>query len=303
MIVVFGSINVDLVCRVARAPAPGETVRGSDYALIPGGKGANQALAARRAGAKVRLAGAIGDDGMATIALRELGAGGVDLTGVARLSGTTGLAVITVEESGENTIVISPGANARASAASLRVETFRPGDTLLLQMEVPFAESLAAAKMARAAGARVILSLAPYTAVAGEDVAAFDVVIVNEHEAADLARHLGVAAKGADAAATALARRLGRTVIATLGAEGAVAMYEGALIRVPAPAVTPVDTTGAGDTFCGVLAAYLDEGADMRTAMTKAAIAGSLACTRAGAQPSFPTRSEIEAASASPTPD
>ena len=296
MITVFGSINVDLVTRVARIPGPGETVRGSDYVLIPGGKGANQALAARRAGASVRLAGAIGDDGMAAIALGELEAGGVDLSSVARHAGPTGLAVITVDERGENTIVVSPGANARAAASSIPGDAFRAGDTLLLQMEIPFSESLAAAVAARAAGARVILSVAPYTALPAEDAAAFDMLIVNEHEAADLATHLGVFAKGADATATALARRLGRTVVATLGASGAVAATAGGLIRVPAVPVTVVDTTGAGDTFCGVLAACLDEGADMTAAMTMAAIAGSLACTREGAQPSFPTRAEIEAA-------
>jgi ribokinase len=244
----------------------------------------------------VRLFGAIGYDAFADIAFLELEPGGVDLTGVARLPHATGLAIITVDDKGENAIVVAPGANAYASAASIPADIFKKDDTLLLQMEVPFAESLAAAKMARSAGARVILSVAPYTALPAEDIAAFDMVIVNEHEAADLAKHLGIAAKGADVTATALARRLERTVIATLGAEGAVAVHEGALIRVPALPVTVVDTTGAGDTFCGVLAAYLDAGADMKTAMTKAAIAGSLATTKAGAQPSFPTRAEIEAA-------
>ena len=298
MITVFGSINVDLVTRATRIPGPGETVRGSDYALIPGGKGANQALAARRAGADVRLAGAIGDDGMAAIALRELDAGGVDLSAVARHGSTTGLAIITVDDKGENTIVVSPGANARARAATIPPDAFGPRDTLLLQMEVPFAESLVAAKAARDAGARVILSVAPYAALAPEDAAAFDMLIVNEHEAADLASHLGVFAKGADATASALARRLGRTFIATLGADGAVAATADGLIRVPALPVTPVDTTGAGDTFCGVLAAYLDRGAGMADAMRMAAIAGSLACTKEGAQPSFPMRAEIEAARA-----
>ena len=296
MIIVFGSINVDLVCRVARTPGPGETVRGSDYALIPGGKGANQALAARRAGALVRLFGAIGTDGMAPVALSELAPAGVDLAGVARLDGATGLAIITVDDRGENAIVVSPGANARAKASTIGAGVFGPHDTLLLQMEVPFAESLAATKRARAAGARVVFSLAPYAALPAEDIAAFDIVIVNEHEAADLARHLGVSAKGADATTTALARRLGRTVIATLGPEGAVAATDSQVIRVPSLPVTAVDTTGAGDTFCGVLAAFLDEGADLRSAMAKAAIAGSLAVTKAGAQPSFPTRAEIDAA-------
>jgi ribokinase len=295
MIIVFGSINVDLVTQVERPPGPGETVRGSDYVLIPGGKGANQALAARRAGAGVRLYGAIGYDAFSDVALRELAPGGVDITGLARLPQTTGLALITVDASGENTIVIAPGANARAKAATISPPA-GPRDTLLLQMEVPFAESLIAAKTARAAGARVILSIAPYTPLPLEDMAAFDILVVNEHEAHDLAHHLGVAAEGADATATALAAKLGRTVVITLGAAGAVAMHDSALIRAPALPVTPVDTTGAGDTFCGVLAAYLDGGADMAAAMAKAAIAGSLATTKAGAQPSFPTRSEIEAA-------
>jgi ribokinase len=296
VITVFGSINVDLVTRVARIPGPGETVRGSDYALIPGGKGANQALAARRAGASVRLAGAIGSDGMAAIALAELETGGVDLSTVAHVPGPTGLAIITVDEKGENTIVVSPGANAHADAASIPANAVGARDTLLLQMEVPFTESLAAAQAARAAGARVILSVAPYTALPAEHVAPVDILIVNEHEAADLARHLSVFAKGADATASALARRLGKTVIATLGPGGAVAATTEGLIRVPAVPVEVVDTTGAGDTFCGVLAAWLDEGADMPTAMRMAAIAGSLACTKEGAQPSFPMRAEIEAA-------
>ena len=296
MIIVFGSLNVDIVCRVARTPGPGETVRGSDYALIPGGKGANQALAARRAGATVWLFGAIGYDAFADIALSELSPAGVDLTGISRWDGTTGVAIITVDEKGENAIVISPGANAHARADRIGPGTFTPRDTLLLQMEVPFAENLVAARMARAAGARVVLSLAPYMALPAEDIAAFDIVIVNEHEAADLARHLSVSARGAEATATALARRLGRTVIATLGPDGAVAATDGEVIRVPSLKVTAVDTTGAGDTFCGVLAAGLDQGADLRSAMAKAAIAGSLAVTKAGAQPSFPTRAEIDAA-------
>ena len=296
MITVFGSINVDLVCRVKRAPNAGETVRGSDYVLFPGGKGANQALAARRAGAAVRLVGAIGDDGMAEIALRELTAGGVDLTAVQRLTGTTGLAIITVDEAGENAIVVSPGTNKRANAAAIPPGAFAKGDTLLLQMEVPFAESLVAARAARTAGARVILSVAPYTAVPAADVAAFDMVVVNQHEAADLARHFGLADGDADATATALAMHLGRTVITTLGPDGAVAAGGDRVIRVPALALTPVDTTGAGDTFGGVLAAFLDEGADLETAVAHAAIAGSLTCTKEGAQPSFPMRAEIEAA-------
>ncbi|SDB07547.1 ribokinase [Bauldia litoralis] len=296
MITVFGSINVDIVSRVAKSPQPGETVMGSDYQLIAGGKGANQALAARRAGAKVRLVGAIGDDDIAGRALTELDPAGVDLSDVAHLAGTTGVAIITVNDAGENTIVVSPGANARVSATQVPPDSFSAEDTLLLQMEVPHDENRAVARRAAAAGARVVLSLAPFSPIDVEQLDPASIVIVNEHEAADFARHLGLSARGETAVVTALARRLNRTVIATLGPEGAVASGPDGLIRVPALAVTPVDTTGAGDTFAGVLAAYLDEGATLEAAMAKAAIAGSLACTKHGAQPSFPTRAEIEAA-------
>ena len=141
MITVFGSINTDLVTRVAAIPKPGETVHGTDYALIPGGKGANQALAARRAGAEVRMVGAIGDDEMGRVALRELQAAGVDLTPVMHRKGTTGVAIIAVDKQGENVIILSPGANAAVNAGQLDPLPFKSGDTLLLQMEVPLAET------------------------------------------------------------------------------------------------------------------------------------------------------------------
>ncbi len=264
MITVFGSINVDLVTRVAKSPLPGETVMGSDYQLIPGGKGANQAVAARRAGADVRLVGAIGDDDIARAALTELEPAGVDLESVARRHGTTGIAIITVDDSGENTIVVSPGANASADAAQVPPYAFAAKDTLLLQMEVPFAESMKVAQRASDAGARVVLSVAPFTPLAPTELGPTSIIVVNEHEAADFARYFGLSARGEQAVVTALARRLDRTVIATLGPEGAVASGPEGLVKVPALAVTPVDTTGAGDTFAGVLAAYLDAGADLQ---------------------------------------
>jgi ribokinase len=296
MITVFGSINVDLVCRVRKTPLPGETVLGSDYALIPGGKGANQALAAARAGARVRMVGAIGDDDIGKVALDELTPGGVDLSAVARRKGTTGIAIITVDDRGENAIVVSPGANATVQAGQIPGDALSPPDTLLLQLEVPQAEVFAAARGARQGGTRVVLSVAPFAPFSPAELADIDIVIVNEHEAEDFAQHFGLAGGNAEATAAALAERLGRTLIATLGPEGAVAAGAEGVIRVPALKVTPVDTTGAGDTFAGVLAAFLDEGRPLREAMAYAAIAGSLACTKHGAQPSFPTRAEIEAA-------
>jgi ribokinase len=164
-------------------------------------------------------------------------------------------------------------------------------------MEVPFAENLAAAAMAHAAGARVILSLAPYAPLSEAEAAAFDVLVVNEHEAADIARHLKIEAGDAESTVKGLAARLARTVIATLGPEGAIAAGPEGVFRVAALPVKAVDTTGAGDTFCGVLAARLDRGESLPEAMRFAAVAGSLAVTREGAQPSFPTLAEIEAAS------
>ncbi len=295
MITVFGSINLDLVTRVAQLPRPGETVHGSDIAQFPGGKGANQALAARRAGAEVRLVGAVGQDDFAGQALSELRAAAVDLTAVEERGNTTGVAVITVDEAGENTIVLSPGANLRCEAKQIPGDAFASGGILMLQMEVSEQETFAAARAAKASGASVILSLAPFQPLAREAFSDISVLLVNETEAADLAGQYGIAGAGHEDVVQALAGYLGVTVIATVGADGAAASENGgAVIRVPSPKVEPVDTTGAGDTFAGVLAAGLDAGEDLASAMGRAAVAGALACTKEGAQPSFPTGAEVD---------
>lgn len=296
MITVFGSINLDLVTRVAKLPRPGETVHGSDIAQFPGGKGANQALAARRAGAEVRLVGAVGGDDFATLALSELRAAGVDLSAVEVRGTTTGVAVITVDEAGENTIILSPGANLRGESAQLGQAGIGPNDSLMLQMEVTEAETFAAARAARSAGARVILSLAPFVPLSREAFSDISILLVNETEAADLAAHHGLSGSSQSETLKALAADLGVTVVTTLGPEGAAASDGEAVLRVPSLKVEPVDTTGAGDTFAGVLAAGLDAGADLEAAMARAAVAGALACTREGAQPSFPQASEIDQA-------
>lgn len=294
MITVFGSINVDLVTRVERIPGPGETVHGSDYVLVPGGKGANQAIAARRAGAGVAMIGAVGDDTMAETALRELKADGVDLSRVAVSPGTTGVALITVDRAGENVIVLSPGANARAKF-TVPGHT-EPGGALLLQMEVPFAETVAAARWAGATGITPILSIAPFAPLPAGDLAPFTMIIVNEHEAAALASAYGLDTGTPSSTVAALGECLGKTVIATLGPDGAVAATGTETLAVPALKVDVVDTTGAGDTFAGALAAFLGEGMALGEAMARAAVAGSLACTGEGAQPSFPRRDAIDAA-------
>lgn len=296
MITVFGSINVDLVFRVAAHPRPGETVTGAEHTRVAGGKGANQALAAARAGAMVRLVGAVGKDDLARRALSDLSSAGVDLAHVACRDGATGLAVIVVDAKGENTIVVAPGVNRAVTAGQAASIGFAPGDTLMLQLEVPYSEGRVLADRVADKGVRVILSVAPFAPLSPDDVAPATVLLMNQHEAGALARHLGIGVVGAEETVRGLARALGRTVIATLGPEGAVAADGDRIVRVPALPVTPVDTTGAGDAFAGVLAARLDAGADLRSAMAAAAVAGSLATTKVGAQSSFPMRMEIDKA-------
>lgn len=298
MIVVFGSINLDLVTPVSRLPASGETVLGQAYAVHPGGKGANQALAARRAGAEVVMVGAVGTDSFAAPALTLLREGGVDLTRVALVQAPTGAAFITVDDEGANQIVVASGANAQARAAMLGGLQFSARDILLLQREVPEVECIAAASMAKAAGARVVLNLAPSGPLDPSLLALLDMLVVNEHEALDLAQSLGWQETDPDAIAARVDADHKVTCIATLGAQGAVGWSGGVRRAVLAPAEKVVDTTAAGDAFVGALAAALAAGYGFMGALERAVAAGSLACTRAGAQPSLPDKVEIDALAA-----
>jgi ribokinase len=295
MIVVFGSLNVDFVTSPDRLPGPGETVLSPDYAVLPGGKGANQAVAAARAGARVAMIGAVGDDQLAEVALRELAEAGVDLSGVARVAAPTGAAFIAVDPLGENNIVVAAGANGLARPVGAALAAIGSADTLLLQREVPERELLAAAHMARAAGSRVMFNLAPFSPLDPGWWGYLDVLVVNEHEARDLAESLG----WSEADPVTIARRIARDrkllVIVTLGGEGAFGVDPVRECRLPAPRVTVIDTVGAGDALCGALAAALDAGLDWPDALRRGLAAGSLACTRAGAQPSLPRAAEIDA--------
>jgi len=293
MIVVFGSINLDVVARVARLPRAGETVAGDALAVLPGGKGANQALAARRAGAAVAMAGAAGNDVFAAMALGELAAAGVDLAAVARVDAPTGMALIHVDAQGENSITVIPGANARADATAIPDAMLGPGSTLLLQLEVPIAAVAAVATRARRCGARVVLNAAPAHELPPALLGALHVLIVNELEAAALGRTLGTAT-GPEGFATAIHRRHHCATIVTLGAGGALAAADGDLLRVPAPSIGVLDTTGAGDAFTGALAAALDRGAAWPRALAEGVAAGSLACLAAGAQPALPSAAAID---------
>jgi ribokinase len=297
MIVVFGSINIDLVTRAERIPAPGETVLGGDYVTIPGGKGANQALAARRAGAEVALVGAFGRDDFAAAALSLLKADGVDLAASRATHKATGAAFITVDPQGENAIVVASGANAEARASHLEATRLGAHDFLLLQREVPIAEVVAAAAWAARRGAKVVLNAAPAGELSADLMANLAFLVVNEHEAAIVGGAFGFAG-APDALAAAMATRFGTAVIVTLGAAGAVAHADGRRYEAPAPKIEVVDTTAAGDTFVGAFAAALDSGLPFETALRRGLAAGSLACTKPGAQPSMPYKAEIDAQAA-----
>ena len=296
MITVFGSINVDLVTPVERLPEPGETVLGRSYTVVAGGKGANQALAAARAGAVVRMIGGVGSDGFAEVALATLRADGVGLDGVARRAAPTGCAMIAVAESGDNQIVVASGANRDTVAAQLLDADIGGDATLLLQMEVPHEENWRAIGEARARVARIVLNVAPAGAVPTAALDDIDVLVMNRPEAASVARGLGLGGGEPLAFARELATRHGLSTIVTLGAEGSIAATDEGDWRLGALAVDPVDTTAAGDAYVGVLAAGLDAGQPIAAALHRAAVAGGLACQRRGAQPSLPWAAEIEAA-------
>ena len=293
MIVVFGSLNVDLVFPVEALPEPGETVLTEAYGTVPGGKGANQAVAAARAlgsPGEVMMVGCVGEDGFGAFVLDAMREAGVDVSPVIRTKRPTGCASIGVDREGRNAITVASGANLDAAASMVPDAWLETGTVLLLQNEVPMRENLALARRAAGRGARVILNAAPARPLPASDWAGLlDCLVVNETELESLA------GSGPDAA-LGLARALDTRVLATLGADGAVlTQSEGSGWRIGAlPLERVVDTTAAGDGFLGALAAALQAGIDLPDALHRASIAGGIACTRPGAQPSLATRAEIE---------
>jgi len=287
MVVVLGSTNLDQIGNVDSLPKPGETVTGTGFSTSPGGKGANQALAARRAGAAVTFVSAVGRDGFAGEALSLLEADGVNLSHVTEADAHTGIALILVDSHGENVIAVMAGANASVSRASAEaaLEACGPGAVLLLQQEVPLETNRFALDEAKRRGIRTILNIAPFSRNAVELAALASILIANETEFGLLT---GATDETLEPMALERAQSVGQTVIVTLGGEGALVAAEGATFRVPAWPVTPVDTVGAGDTFCGYLAASLEAGLDLATATRRSAKAASLACLLPGAQPSIP---------------
>jgi len=297
MITVLGSINVDLVPALDRLPSVGETVLTGGFVEAVGGKGANQAIAASRDGASVAFVGAVGSDAFGATALAAMRRSRVDTERIETLDGPTGIATVWVDPSGRNKIAVASGANGRLAVTAAERMRLGPGDTLVLQMEVPVETVVAAIGRAEIAGARVILNLAPARPLPVDALRRLDVLIVNEVEAAEIGASLGIGIADHGERARALATRLGTTVITTLGAEGAVAATRsGAAHARAALAVNPVDTTGGGGCFVGVLASGLDRGLDLAEPMLRATTAASLACTVLGAEPSFPARSATDAA-------
>ncbi|MCU1396298.1 MAG: rbsK [Ilumatobacteraceae bacterium] len=280
---VVGSANLDLVATTERLPAPGETVLGSSYAEHAGGKGLNQAVAASRAGARTAFAAAVGDDDAARQLLQVMGDDEIDATAVRALIGVpTGRALIGVSAEAENSIIVVPGANARLDPGDVVAASSR-ARVVLAQLEVPVPTVHAALAAARAAGATTILNPAPATPLSADTLALCDVVIPNEHEVELLGGVEALFALGAAA------------VVVTLGARGAALHTpDGALVHVDAFAVDAIDTTAAGDAFCGGFAASLSRGASMVDALRFAAATAALATTRPGAVPSLPHLAEIE---------
>jgi len=294
-VVVFGSINMDLVVRTPRLPAPGETLTGYTFFTAPGGKGANQAVACARLGAPTRMVGRVGDDLFGEQLRASLRSFGVQDDGVLTTPGPSGVALIAVDDLAENTIVIVPGANGSVSIADIpRLEAVLDGARILLvQLEVPIETVVAAARAAHTRGVTVILDPAPALPLPDELYALADIITPNEHEAATLT---GIAVRddqGAIAAARALIARGARRVAIKLGARGALtADAEGEQFWSPFT-VTPVDTVAAGDAFNGGLAVALSEGRSFDEAIRWGLAAGALSVTRHGAQPSMPERNEV----------
>ncbi|GAB3250621.1 ribokinase [Arthrobacter pigmenti] len=293
-VLVLGSLNVDEVANVRKLPVHGETVTALNYEVHPGGKGANQAVAAARAGAPVRMVGAVGEDSSGHFMQECLEREGI-MCSLRMVPAPTGRALILVQVDGENFITLIPGANHEMTTMDIEAgcEGLTSSDLLLMQLELPLEVIRAAACNAKAKGARVVLNAAP--AAPDLPLADVDVLVVNENEC------LQVAGQPADAdplaIAAKLAERHGLTVVVTLGAQGAAYTQDGGVITLPSPEVQAVDTTGAGDTFVGYLATALLDGCSMEDATALAIQSGSLAVTKAGAQPSIPRRSDLSMSS------
>jgi ribokinase len=296
-VVVVGSLNMDLVARVARLPVPGETVAGSDFSTVPGGKGANQAVAAARLGARTAMVGCVGDDAFGARLRAGLEQDGVECRGLRTVAGvSSGVALIVVDGAGRNGIVVVPGANGQLGPDD--VDAAEPliaaAQIVVLQLEIPFATVEHAIRRARALGKTVVLNPSPARALPRELYACVDYLVPNEIEAASLTGAPVATAADALAAARRLRGEGAAAVLVTLGAEGVVSASATGEGHHRAPRVEAVDTTAAGDTFLGGLCAALVRGRDLAAAIAFGQAAAAVCVTRPGAQPSIPRADEVQ---------
>jgi len=298
-LVVIGSANMDLVVRTERIPSPGETILGGAFVMAPGGKGANQAVAAARLGGQVRFVGRIGADPFGDALLAQMLAAGIETEHVIRdPEQPTGVALIGVDAQGQNAIMVAPGANSRVSPADVDAAraSIRAAAGVVIQLEIPRETVLHAVAVARAEGTRVILNPAPIrhtNPLSNDLLRQVDVLTPNEHEAANLLGHAEPEGLDWEQAATELQARGIPNVVITLGSEGCVVASRAGIQRLPAVPVTAIDTTAAGDCFTGALAVALAEGADLLPAARFATRAAALSVTGLGAQPSLPSRAAV----------
>ena len=294
MIVVFGSLNFDFVFTMDHLPTAGETALAQRFQGAPGGKGANQAVAAARDGADVHMVGCVGRDVFGDTLVSSLQDAGV-MCLVGRADAPTGCASVCVDGRGENAIAVAPGANLMLRADAVPEHLLTPNSTVVLQMEVTVDENWRLLHRAKSAGARTMLNVAPAALVPGEALDLTDLLVVNRGELETLASTFGIALADYRALARTIAQRHDLTCIVTLGNRGAFAVNAGDAWAIDAFPVEAIDTVGAGDTFCGVLAAALDRETGLGDSLRRATVAAALACTRAGAQPSIPSAAETSA--------
>lgn len=294
-IVIIGSINMDLVNHVQDFPKPGETIHGRGVEYLPGGKGANQAVAASLAGGDVTMIGAVGQDSFAEPLLDSLRERGVETGGVVRKPGTSGLAFITVSDAGENQIILSEGSNGQLRPEDVPAAKMADADAVILQNEIPWETNLHAMQVCRSLRAKVVYNPAPVRPIPAEAYPLIDLLVVNETEAAGLSGIEVESREDAERAGQELLSRGARSVLVTLGSKGSLYLGEkGEAVFTPSFQVQAVDTTAAGDTFIGALAAAEAQGLATADALRFATAASAIAVTREGAQASIPTRTEIE---------
>jgi ribokinase len=293
-ILVVGSLNTDLVVRGPRFPEPGETISGEDLQVIPGGKGANQAVAAARLGANVSMLGRVGKDSFGNFLLKNLKSNHVDSQFVQRDDASTGTAIIVVDSNGQNSIVLSPGANGKVSPADVENASFLHHDLLLLQLEIPTPTVLSAAQRAKDNNVRVILNPAPAKEIPDQLIALADFIIPNETELGLLTNRTVNDTASAEPAAKKLLQHGAKNAIVTLGSKGALIVTSTQVTYVDSFKVNVVDTTAAGDAFIGGFATKLIESASLLAAVRYGCACGALATTKFGAQPSLPQKEEVE---------